>query len=347
MKQLLTLITLFFFAANATNAANERESVKLDDDNPQWHKKIAKCNFFVKKGDIDDDGNTKVTIEIENLDENNVVILFERAYTEKCLNEQHIAFDKTFPGDKGQREIDTYKGIPEKIYINPTEKRTLPEIQAKGGEVQLCRFPLYFANYKGKSRKKLLLLEQQIIELKIEVEVKPDENFSRLDKESNDLIDEISKQTFCNNPKHKVSLEKQKAPYEDKIAKIKNDIDSIVKKEYFKKDRMAKEYENIKQKLDSIDFSRRYGDCGNHKPTPIRRHSCKYCNLSLQAIYHKLDDYYKKLHNRKTTKSAVIEDVKILYRCCTDVNCTRHTSSWRNSEYKAKITDYYNRICNF
>lgn len=369
MKKILIFIASFFLFVIVANV-NAKEMVKLDDGHSKEYgnikdrvklgdghseelKRLGNCNFSVKMGDTDDDGNTKVTIEIENLDKSKVIILFGHAYPEKGLKKlsPSIKFDKKFPGTKGQRDIDTYRQTTRDVIRIEPSMKFLQEIQVKGEKVADCRFPLYIAKYKGKSEKKMLLLEKKIIELTIEVEIKPDEDLVRLDQESNDLIDEISKQTFCTNPKHKVSLEKQKAPYEEKIARIKSEIDSIVWKKWYDSDKMAQKYNNIKQNLNAVDFSRYEGDCGNLKNhnTSTRRHSCKYCNLSLQQIYHKLDDYYKKIYNsgnRKATKDAVMTDVNLLYRCCTDTNCTKH-SSWNNSEYKVKITDRYNRICNF
>lgn len=362
MKKLLVFITFFLFAALST-FADEQKRVKLDDGHSKEQVRLAYCNVFITKIDSDDDGNAKVTVEIENLDESNVIILFGRTYPEKELKKlsPSITFDKNFPGTKGRRNIDTYREARYDRFIEPSEKNMLPEIQVKSGEVQLCRLPLYIAKYKDKKffggstgRNKMLLMEKQILELEIEVEVKPDEDFIRLEKECDNLIEELGKQTFCNNPKHKVSLERQESPYKDRINGIKSEIDDIISRHnWYTSDRGFQRYNGLKQKLDAIEFSNYEGDCGiakNHKSVPPRRHSCKYCNLSLQQIYHKLDDYYKKIYNssnRKATKDGVMSDVNTLYRCCTDGNCTKHSSSWNNSEYKSKITDRYNRISNF
>ena len=357
MKKLLIFVTFFFLAAIST-FADEQKKVKLDDGHTKEQVRLGYCNVFVTRADIDDDGNAKVTVEIENLDESNVIILFGHAYPEKELKKlsPSITFDKNFPGTKGQRNIDTYKEARNVLFIEPSEKIMLPEISVRSAEAQLCRLPLYIAKYKDKKflgtttrTNKMLLLEKQILELEIEVEVKPDEDFIRLEKECNDLIEDISKQTFCTNSKHKPSLERQEAPYKEKIGKIKSEIDEIVSRHnWYTSDRGYQRYNGIKQKLDAIDLTNSEADCGKHKVIPTR-HSCKYCNLSLQQIYHKLDDYYKKIYNssnRKSTKDAVMADVNLLYRCCTDAKCTKH-SSWNNSEYKAKIIDRYNRINNF
>ena len=363
MKRLLIFISFLFFAI-IESYADEQQRVKLDDRHIKEQVRLGYCNIFVTKVDSDDDGNAKVTVEIENLDETNVIILFGHAYPEKELKKlsPSITFDKNFPGTKGYRNIDTYREARNVIFIEPSEKSMLPEIQVKSGDVQLCRLPLYIAKYKDKNllgenngRNKVLLMEKQILELEIEVEVKPDEDYVRLEGECNSLIEEIGKQTFCNHPKHKTSLESQESPYKTRIDKLKMEIDEIVNKHnWYTSDRGYQRYNALKQKLDAIDFTAYEGDCGNpknHRNNPPRpRHSCKYCNSSLQQIYHKLDDYYKKIYNssnRKATKESVMADVNLLYKCCTDGNCSKHASSWNSSEYKSRITDRYNRISNF
>lgn len=358
MKRLLIFMSFLFFATIGSYA-DEQQRIKLDDEHVKEQVRLGYCNIFVTKMDYDDDGNAKVSVEIENLDESNVIILFGHAYPEKELKRlsPSITFDKTFPGTKGHRNIDTYSEARNVIFIEPSGKSLLPEIHVKNGEVQLCRLPLYIAKYREKSfwrasngRNKMLLLEKQILELEIEV---VDEDYARLNGECNTLIEEISKQTFCNHPKHKPSLERQEAPYKTRIAKIKTEIDEIVNRhDWYTTDKDYKRYNALKQKLDAIDFSAYEGDCGNsrnHRNSSIR-HNCKYCNLSLQQIYHKLDDYYKKIYNssnRTVTKESVIADVNLLYKCCTDGNCSKHASSWESSEYKSKITDRFNRISNF
>lgn len=355
MKKLLICMTFFFLAAFST-FADEQRTIKLDDGHPKEQVRLGYCNIFVTRADMDDDGNAKVTVEIENLDESNVIILFGHAYPEKELKKlsPSITFDKNFPGTKGQRNIDTYREARNVLFIEPSEKIMLPEISVKSAETRLCRLPLYIAKYKDKkflgattTANKILLLEKQVLELEIEVEVKPDEDYIRLEKECNDLIEEISKKTFCTNSKHKPSLEIQEAPYIEKIGKIKFEIDEIINRHnWYTSDRGYQRYNEIKQKLDAIDFSNYERDCGKKHggSKPVSSLGCKYCKLTPQQIYHKLDDYYKKIYssnNRKAAKDAVISDVNLLY------SCGKHSPVWKNSDYKSKITDRYNRINNF
>ena len=82
-------------------------------------------------------------------------------------------------------------------------------------------------------------------------------------------------------------------------------------------------------------------DCGKHN---VRRHSCGYCNLSLQEIYNKLNRHYMDLHNGKVQKSAVMREVNALYKCCTDPT-SKHAQQWRSGDpYKAGIIEFYNKI---
>lgn len=356
MKQLLTFIIVFLFATTVT-FADEQKRVKLDDGHLREQVRLGFCNIFVTKVETDDEGNAKVSIEVENLDETNIIILFGHAYPEKDLKKlsPSITFDKNFPGTKGLRNIDTYRKIRNVIFVEPSEKSMLPEIQVKDGEIQLCRLPLYIAQYKDKrflganlGRNKLLLMEKQILELEIQVEVKPDEDFIRLEKDANMLIEELSKITFCNHPRHKPTLEKQETPYKERILKINSEIDDIVARhKWSSSDRGYQRYSELKQKIDTIDFKAYEKECGRkHSSDGASKSvaSCKYCNLSPQQIFHKLDDYYKKIYsssNRKATKGSVMADVNLLY------GCRHHSASWKKSEYNARITDRYNRINNF
>lgn len=357
MKKLLFMALLLIAAVSAN--ADEQRKVKLENNNSKEIVRLAFCNFFVSKNYSNNDGSSMVSIEIENLDESNVIILFGHAYPEKDLKKlkPSIKYDKNFPGNKGHRDLKTYQEARDVIFIEPSEKRLLPNLEVRDGEVRSCSFPLYIAKYQNKRRNKMLLLTREIIEL--EIETTPDKDFIRLESICNSLTDSISKLSFCNNSKHKPSLAKQKEPCLKRINQIKAEIDEIIARHNWNTNDMGyQKYHSIKMKLESIDFSELERDCGKHRTNNhtnnrtnnVPSHKCKYCNLSLQQIYHKLDDHYKKIYSssdRKASKNAVLSDVNLLYRCCTDKNCQKHAAAWISSEYKAKITDRYNRINNF
>lgn len=359
MKKIFTLVTCIFFAI-AGSYADEQQSIKLNDDHTKDLVRLDYCNIFVNMVSVDNDNNAKITIEIENLDETNLLILFGHSYSEKELKKLKptVAYDKKFPGTKGHRNIETYKNARNDFFIMPSEKCMLPEILVKDAEGKNIRLPFYIAKNKEKNlidkikgQNKLLLMEKDILELEIEADVKPDEDYLRLEGEYNSLLEEMSGKTFCNHPKHRPSLAKQEAPYKERIGKIRTEIDDNVSRHHWNtSDRGFQRYNALKQKLDSINFATYEGDCGRRHPGSKPSHKCKYCNLSLQQIYHKLDDYYKMIYNssnRKATKESVMAEVNLLYKCCIDGKCVKHASSWKNSEYKDKISDRYNRISNF
>ncbi|WP_455663859.1 hypothetical protein [Phocaeicola sp.] len=350
MIKKLLFLTMFIFAAISTYA-DEQFKVKLDNDN---HSKetieLPYCNIFLAMSEAAEDGNVHVSVEMENLDESNVLILFDRAYIEKVLKKMRpsITYDKIFGGTKGRRTIESCKGLKNVLLVPASEKYKVLDLPGKDGEVLVCRIPIYIAKYKGKSMKKLLLLEKQVIELNIEVELKPDEVYLNLNGAYDDLVKELADTVFCTNKRHRPSLEKQKEPYIAQIDSLKKEIDEVIARHnWMSTDKGYKLYDELKCKLDSINLDEREGDCGKHTYS----HRCKYCSLSLQQIYHKLDDYYQKIYSssdRKAAKSQVMNDVNLLYRCCTDATCKRHAREWRKGgEYKSKIIDRYNRIKQF
>ena len=353
MKKVLTLLTFFVIFALST-FADEQKKVILSEDHTEEQLSLSFCNIFVEMTSSDGEENAKISVKIENRDDSNTILIFDRAYTEKDLKKKSpsIIFDKNFPGTKGNHEIETYKALHNVMILSPEGKKQLPDMQIRNAEVLKCRLPLYIATPKKKKflgiefgKERMLLTEKTTIELEVAVKWKPDEDFLRLERECNALVKEISKQSFCNNPKHNPSLQKQEAPYKEKIDSLKTVINGIIGK-WFSTDKRSKKYYVLKQQLEDIDLTSYEQDCGKHKkggggdPIP----SCKYCALSPQQIFHKLDDYYKQIYssnNRKGTKESVMEDVNLLY------TCRRHSSLWRRSEYNSRITDRYNRIINF
>lgn len=350
-----TLLLLSFLFTCILIYADERKPVKLNDSHLEEQVKLNYCNIFIKKYNTEDDEKSKVIIRIENLNESYVIILFGHAYSEKQLKKlsPSISFDKYFPGTKGHRDTEPCSDGRGEIYIRPNTKAMLPEIMVKNGEVKIFRLPIYIAKYKkqdfwgtSNGKNKIVMLEKETLELEIEVaaESKIDEDYIRIENNFNSLIEELNKLKFCNNPKHKPSLEEQELPYKDRIDSIKSEIDKIKEMHnWFDYDKEFKKYHALKQQLTTIDFTAHEEDCGKHK-RPDTSTNCKYCNLTPQEISHKLEDYYKKIfssNNRKETKNAVMSDVNLLY------GCGKHSSKWKNSKYKSGIEKYYRGIMQF
>lgn len=359
MKKILFLIIILCSFASISSA-DEQRKIKLSDSHSKEMIRFAICNIFVEVANKNDE-YVNVSLTLENVDETNSIFLFGHSFPEKELKRltPSITFDKQFPGTKGRRQLDTYQGAKSVVYIQPSDKSFIQELQIFTGKeaVQKYRLPLYIAKYKGKKRNKLILLEEQVIELEIEYEQQKEEDdmdIIRLNDDYDLLLKDLSDVTFCPNRRHKPALEKQVEPYKERLERILTEADSIIKVHRWKTtDKGYEPYKLLKERMDSLDFTQLEKDCGNHVSAPVstaRGHKCKYCGLSLQEIYNKLDDYYIKIYNsndRKEVKAAVIGEVNMLYRCCTDGNCRNHSAVWKNSEFKSKIIDRYNRINNF
>ena len=348
------LLTSLLMAAILTCQADEQKKITLSNDHAKETVVLSYANIFVSLAENDGESG-KVKIEIENLDEQNVLVLFDRAYDEKTIKKMptSITFDKTFGGTKNKRVIDPYSGDGDRVMLfRPSDKYDLPLLAVSNGNAVVCRLPIYIAKYKGKKMNKLLLLEKQVIELNIEAEFKPSAEYLGLKKRCDDLERELSRSGLCPNPRHKPSIERQKAGFTNKITDLKRDIDSAIAAHgWTSADNGYKRYTAMKTMLDGIDLDSHERDCGRHKASGGGGggHKCSYCSLSLQQIYHKLDDLYKKIYsssNRKATKKAVMSQANALYKCCTDASCSRHASQWKSGGdgYKQKITERYNRI---
>ena len=299
--------------------ADEQRKVTLSNDHNKEMISLSYCNIFINLNEASD-GEGEVSIEFENLSESKVLILFDRSYTEKQAKKlsPKMQFDKTFGGTKGKRVIDPYsEGLNTVTQLRPSDKQMLPSFKVENEAAKVVTLPVYIAKYKGK---KLILLEKQVIELNIEAELKPSAEYIQINTDCERLIREITNTGVCPNKSHGTSVDKQKAAYQKRI----NDM---------------------KAKIDGIEFVER--DCGRHRG-PVAGHKCNYCGLSLQQIYHRLDDLYKKIYsssNRKQTKASVMSQVNALYNCCTDPKCSKHAAQWKKGgDYKNKIVERYNRI---
>ena len=349
-----TILFIFTFCFVCLLAmADEQKKVLLSNDQNEKTIELGYCNIFARLNAEDESGT--VNIELENLDESNVLIVFDRAYPEKVIKKMSksmsIVYDKTFGGKAKNRLIDPCSTPMEGVQlVKPSDKEQLTEVTVNNGENTVCLIPIYIAKQKGK---KVMLLEKQLIELNIEADLKPSAEYIAMEGKFTDLEKEISRQTFCPNPKHATSLEKQKSVYVKKIDDMKTEIDQLIASHNWKEeDGGYIRYTALKNKLDAIDLSSRERDCGRHRGNRGGGggHNCSYCSLSLQQIYHKMDDYYKKIYSssdRKAAKAKVIKEVNALYQCCTDPACSKHASAWKSGgEYKNKIIERYNRISN-
>lgn len=345
MKKILVGLLLCLMTSGVM--ADEQKKVTLSSNHDKEMIGLSYCNIFVELKDVDD-GIGEVSIELENLSESKVLILFDRSYLEKQVKKfsPKMQYDKTFGGTKGKRVADPCsEQLSSVMQLRPSDKKMLPSVRVENEATKVVTLPVYIAKYKGK--KKLILLEKQVIELDIEAELKPSAEYVQLNTECEQLISEITRTGICSNKSHRPSSAKQKENYQNRIDALKSKIDGLISSHgWNSNDRGYQRYAELKSKLDAIEFVER--DCGRHKASAVSGHKCSYCGLSLQQIYHKLDDLYKKIYSssdRKATKASVISQVNALYNCCTDTKCSKHAAQWKKGgDYKSKIVERYNRI---
>ena len=357
MKKLFMISLLLLAAVNGW--ADEQRKITLSSDNTSETINLSYCNIFVTLLNPDSDDPSMVQIEVENLDETKLLALFNQPYTEKQVKKLKPSFqyDKLFGGTKGKRIIDPYNlETGRDFFIEPSNKYTLGSFKCEAEKQLVVKLPIYLA--KGKKgivgrvlgKEKLLLLRKQLIEIDIDISTKPSAEFLGLQKDCENLKKEIKGALFCTAKKHKESVEEQQEPYKKKINDLKAKIDATISAHGWQPgDGGYTRYSALKDDLDqNIDLDAQKGICHQHRSEPKPSHQCSYCNLSLQQIYHRLEDLYKKIYtssDRQATKQSVMGQVNALYGCCTAPDCAKHASQWkRGGDYKSKIIERYNRI---
>lgn len=329
--------------------ADEQKKILLDNDgHTQEIVELPYCNIITTLKEVDDNDNISIDIELENIQESKIIVLFDRAYSEKELKKQRpsIRYHKIFPGDKGKRIIDYNSHLSRPAYLRPYAKANLCTLNLVDDSVMTCRLPIYIAEGKKKDilklrlSNKLQLQELQVIELEIHLKLKPDEAYLNLTNAYEQLMDDISKETFCKNKNHKgpscIVLFKK---YKDKITEIKDQINTVIQeRKYFSTDKKYKLFMEISQKLDAIDFdSLIVESCNNDKKRS--GHWCHYCQWSYEQIYKELENIYINIYNGGEEKESVMSKVEALYNCSI-----RNRNRKSNDSYKSRIKTYYNKI---
>ncbi len=360
MKKLLLSLLCCLLAS--TGWADEQRKITLSNDNQQETVNLSYCNIFVTLINPDADEAAKVLIEVENLDETKLLALYHQPYNEKQVKKLRPSFkyDKLFGGTKGKRIIDPCSlPMNKDVFVEPSNKYSLPHFNVNADETMVVKLPIYIAKSKKDGiiqrilgKEKLILLRKQVIELDIEVSMKPSAEYLGLQKDIETLKKDVNNAVFCTHRNHRQSVEQQQEPYKKRIDDLKAKIDAAISQHgWSASDGGYQRYAALKDDIDkNIDLNKHLGTCRQHRGggTPAG-HQCSYCSLSLQQIYHKLDDLYKKIYSsndRQATKASVMGQVNALYNCCTAADCAKHASQWRSGGggYKSRIQERYNRI---
>lgn len=348
MKRVIYLFLILLIASVRYVYGDEIKSIKLDN---KGHDKetvsLPFCNIFVELQYGKEDDQYGISIKMENISEDKILYLFDRSYNEKTLKKMNLVYDKFFPGAKGKRVAEACDRISESYRLLPSsETKSIIDIQNGENSIK-CRLPIYIARYDEKNfvvvkKTRISLAQKEVIELDIDIELKPDEELIRLSAEADSLVTEIEKQTFCSNKNHRgPSLETLHSIYNKSIDDLKRQVSHIISsRNYMSSDKGYKDFMAVHERLSAINLEQlTVTSCDNDKKIkPKPTHSCRYCSLSVEEIYKKLESYYIDLHNGKITKEQVMGNVEALY------NCAQKNNKRTTGSYMSRISMYYNKI---
>ncbi len=356
MKKIISFIFLFLLTGISCQAVQLSQKIVLSDNNPSYTvKKLDGCNIIVSLERGSGNGICDVMIEIENLRESSEnLCLFDNSYREKELKKRRpvsIRFDKYYGGSKGKRSVDPCPELSEFQIVESQLTKRLLYLSLEQNTPEVINLPIYIAKYKNKKRTKLLLLTKQELELTIMVENTSTtpviKDYTRLFNSCDSLFEELRYQTFCPNSAHTPKRATAEKPYRECIERLKEVIDDILYRDDFSaNDENGRQLRELKSKLEEIDFRKYEKDCGRHDVHPVG-HKCKYCGLSLQQIYNKMNQNYTLVYTGRKEKNSLKGEMNILYTCCTAKNCRTHSGEWqKQGSLRNKIEDVYRRFMN-
>lgn len=351
MKKAIFLFLLAIISFGHCAYADETKNVKLDNNGHEKETiQLSFCNIFVELQKTDEDNQYKISINLENISEDKILYLFDVPYNEKTLKKTcNLVYDKLFPGAKGKRVTDSCERLSEPCRLLPSENKNIISFQ-ENEESRKCRLPIYIARTNNEKflfvkKSKVSLAQKEVIELNIDVELKPDEDFVRLSNSTDSLINEIGRQIFCSNRNHKgTSLKTLKRIYSKSIDDLKRQTRQVLSsRHYMSTDKGYKQFAGILEKLNAVNLnSLTVASCKNDrkatKPKWQTEHKCRYCSLPIGEIYNRMEAYYIDLHNGKKTKGQIMGDVEELY------NCAKKNSKRATGNYMSRISTYYSKI---
>lgn len=338
-KYLLTAI--FALGVIVTSSANEQISITIDNENRTTATaQLPYGNLVVSLQSVDGNDIATCLVEMENIDETKTLLIFARAYDEKVLkkNNPRVKYDKVFGGSKGKRIVDCCLSLRQDLMISSSESKQICNLTGPVESPLVIKLPVYVAKYKNKKRSQLLLMAKDVVELVVNVDLKPDKDLLLIKNDYDILMKSLDSETFCRNKNHQgESFESLKIKYTGQINELKHSIDSVLLvRGYDQSEKAYQRFFAVSAALDTISLDDRAVDS-----CPLDKviHKCRYCSLSYEEIYRKLEQHYIDIHIGKKTKTQVMPDVEALYNCSV-----KNTSRSRNSKFKSGIKKYYNQI---
>lgn len=353
IKRLITLFMVTAFVC-AVTWANEEYTITLEKGNPKGQTielPYGNISFSL----VEYGSYNRVLVSIENTTTSQAILLFKNALDEKMLkkNKPKIEFEKTYPGSKGKRTVYGCKELNQPfVSIIPQEKLEIFGLDVYATSITELELPVYLAKYdpkklvkKGTYNVNYKILSEDILNFNIGIKgwSESDSEYVAIRAAVEEYIRSVSTVTFCKNKKHIPSIDQQQKPYQEKKDSLVSVINSTFQDhpEWFSTDLPHIKYSELLAQLNKVNLNEHLYDCGEHKVAP-KQHSCGYCSLSAQQIYHQLDDIYQQLRTGKLTKDVAVKKAQGLNLCYQKNNKRK-----KDSGYTDKISKFYSRIINY
>lgn len=356
MKKIFLVVMCCLLAM--TGWADEQKKAHLSSDHATEVINMGVYNVILTLENAgSDDETARVKIEVENLDQTNIkLVLFDRAYNLKALKKMRTPMKMGF----NEQVVTPYSvsagdANKQMLLLNPSAVQALPVIFIPADVETTVTLPVYMAKEKQGffdklfGKKKLVLMEKVPLELLIEAEMKPSQEYLNLQSAAETLKRDVLAVTFCTNRAHRPqSLERQMQPYQQRLDELVAQLDAAIASHGGADAGSAHRYVALKNDVTTgIVLQDRVGDCGNHNRR-ASGHQCAYCSWSLRQIYQEMDRIYRTIYNsnnRQATKQSNMAKVNALYQCCTAADCSRHRQAWsRGGSDKTNIERCYSRI---
>lgn len=352
IKRLTTFIVAVFFICS-TSMANQEYNITLEKGEPQGRTiELPYGNISFKLEEYG--SHHRVLVSIDNTTVNQALLLFKNSQDEKSLkkNKPKIEFERTYPGSKGKRSVFGCRELNQAfISVIPQDKSDLFGIDVSSTSITKLELPMYLAKYdpkklikKGAYNINYKILSEEILTFNIEVKgwSENDPDYLSTKKAVEDYIRSVDTAAFCKNRRHKPSLSEQQRPYQERKDSLINVITSTLQQsEWISVDKPHQKYSELLAQLNKVNLNEHTYDCGGHKRVS-KPHSCSYCSLSSQQVYHQLDDLYQQLRNGKITKDIAVKKAQALYTCYQ-----KNGKRKKEASYSDKIAKFYSRITSF
>ncbi|MCX4285284.1 hypothetical protein [Duncaniella dubosii] len=356
IKRFVTIILALLCLSSAS--ANKQEIVKLDSDGRREAKVeleglgYATFRYMYPDAMMSNVGIVSVSIDNLTMSPQLALLVFRHSMDERAIKSSvrkpKIRFEKKFP----QRSVRGVSGIDRPVdFFMPAEdpREALSMTVPFGGSKQF-EMTVYVAKYNpGKYHKKGLydvdfkIFEEKIFDFTVELVgwTENDPDYIQTSECVSQYVESLKDVTFCNNKKHRLSLEAQQAPYLTRRDSLIAVITSRMEENnWMSTDAPHVAYSKLIKSLSDVNFDDHIKDCGKHIIKPPR-HRCSRCSVeTARELCHELDDTYQLLLAGRLSKDEAVKIARGVETCLSK----RASKRPDVKEYSARIKELYNRI---